>query len=123
MLVCWSGNSTVCSVCWLVTVCWHPLLVGVSCTIHACRMFISNECISVIMDTPENLSLLIALAMSRPATIHFCTIRYVSLYSCHNTIHDTIRYITTKQEGYCVVSSLWAEKSGQLTLRLLCLPS
>ena len=28
-------------------------------------------------------------------------VRYVSRYNCHDTIHDTIRYITTKQEGYC----------------------
>ena len=37
---------------------------------------------------------------SRPATIHFSTKQYVSRYSCHDTIPDMIRYITTKQEGY-----------------------
>ena len=26
-------------------------------------------------------------------------------YSCHDTIHDAIHYITTKQEGYCLVSN------------------
>ena len=34
---------------------------------------------------------------STPATIHFSMIRYVSRYNCHDTIH----YITRKQEGYC----------------------
>ena len=46
----------------------------------------------------------------RPATIHFSTIWYVSRYSCHDTIHDTIRYITTKQEGYCLMSCSWAQE-------------
>ena len=49
--------------------------------------------------------------LNRPATIHFSTIRYVSQYSCH----DTIRYITTKQEGYCLVCFSWAQRSVQLT--------
>ena len=31
------------------------------------------------------------------------------------TIWYTIRYITTKQEGYCLVSCWWAQKSVQLT--------
>ena len=30
---------------------------------------------------------------SRPATIHFSTIRYISRYSCHDTMHDTIRVL------------------------------
>ena len=58
--------------------------------------------------------------------IHFSTIRYVSRYSlsrydtypdtvCHDTIHYTIRCITTKQEGYCLVSCSWAQRSVQLT--------
>ena len=53
---------------------------------------------------------------------NFSTIGYVSRYSCPDTIHDTICYITTKQEGYCygmvyfyhkchLVSCLWAQKS------------
>ena len=55
--------------------------------------------------------------VTRPATVHFSTIRYmyVSRYSCHDTIHDMIRYITTKQKGYCLVACLWAQKSVQLT--------
>ena len=53
----------------------------------------------------------------RPATIHFS--RCISRYSCHDTIHDTIRYITTKQEGYCLVSCSWAQKSVQLTSLVL----
>ena len=56
---------------------------------------------------------------TRPAMIHFSTIQYVSRYSCHDTIHDTIRYITTKQEGYCLVSCSWAQKSVQLTSLVL----
>ena len=57
--------------------------------------------------------------LTRPATIHFSTIRYISRYSCHDMIHDTIRYITTKQEGYCLVSCSWAQKSVQLTSLVL----
>ena len=45
----------------------------------------------------------------RPATIHFS--RCISRYSCHDTIHDTIRYITTKR----LMSCSWAQKSVQLT--------
>ena len=56
---------------------------------------------------------------ARPATIHFSTIRYVSRYSCHDTIHDMICYITTKQEGYCFMSCSWAQKSVQLTSLVL----
>ena len=51
----------------------------------------------------------------KPATIHLFTIRYVSRYRCHDTVHDTIRSVTTKQEGYWLVSCLWAQKSVQLT--------
>ena len=68
----------------------------------------------------------LAAATCRPATIHFSTIQYESRYSCHDTMHDTIRYITTKQEGYCLVSCSWAQKSVQLTLEArmhLCPPS
>ena len=53
--------------------------------------------------------------LNRPATIHLSTIQYVSRYSCHDTIHDTIPYITTKREGYCLVCCSWAQKSVQLT--------
>ena len=52
--------------------------------------------------------------ISRPTTTHFSMIRYVSWYSCHDMIHDTILYITTKQEGYCLVSCSWAQKSVQV---------
>ena len=47
-----------------------------------------------------------SLPLFRPATIHFSTIRYVSQYSCHDTIHNTIRYITTKR----LVSCSWASE-------------
>ena len=53
--------------------------------------------------------------ISRPATIHSSTIRYISRYSCHYMIHNMIRCITTKLEGYCLVSCSWAQKSVQLT--------
>ena len=62
------------------------------------------------------------LITNKPATIRFSTIQYVSRYSCHDTIH----YITTKQEGYCLASCSWAQKSVQLTLEArmrLCPPS
>ena len=51
--------------------------------------------------------------LNRPATIRFSTIWYVSRYSCHDTIHDTICYITTK----CLVSCSWVQKSVQLTCK------
>ena len=62
---------------------------------------------------------------TRPATIHFSTIWYVSRYRCHDTIHDTICHITTKR----LMSCSWAQKSVQPTslvearMHLLCPPS
>ena len=76
----------------------------------------------IIKFTHRNIYLLIYLVRRfrcRPATIHFSTIRYISRYSCHDTIHDTIQYITTKQEGHCLMSCSWAQKSVQLTSLVL----
>ena len=77
----------------------------------------SNQSHVATFSTKHNLSSFIhcIYTVNRPAMIHFSTIRYVSRYSCHDMKHDTIRYITTKQEGYCLVSCSWAQKSVQLT--------
>ena len=44
-----------------------------------------------------------------------CIIAGLIPTQCHDTIHDRIHYITTKQEGYCLVSCSWAQKYVQLT--------
>ena len=41
--------------------------------------------------------------LTRPATIHFSTIRYVSQYSCHDMIHDTIHNNKTRRVLPCVL--------------------
>ena len=83
-----------------------------------------SSLLSISSSTQSIVVILPGLLVRRPATIHFSTIRYVSRYSCHNTIHDTIRYITTKHRVLLLGSEVCtADKPSWKHTCLLCPPS